>query len=609
MNDHIRDLLQSIPDEPGVYLMKDDAGEVIYVGKAKVLKNRVRSYFTAEAPSPKIYVMVPKIADIDFITTDSEMEALVLEDALIKKHQPRYNTLLKDDKKFPWIEITNEDFPRIQLTRSPKKKSSKNRSRYYGPYVDASSLRNVMDFIKQVFPLKQCRAPVCKDRPCINYHIGRCMGLCQGMATAEEYQQVVKQVELFLTGKQESLIDRLKEMMYKASERQEYERAAKYRDTIRAMQKIQETQKVVFDDPAAEQDLFAFAHEKFHLSIVLFRVREGKLVYKEAYDVTMEDLDTPEETLWAFIKDYYTTIGDDQVPRELIVPVVPEEYEGFNEYLSERRGSTVKMTIPKAQRKFELLNMAEKNAKIALDVFIQKAIRDYQNHWNQVGITIQNKLGLDKFPIRLECFDISHLSGVDTVASMVVFEAGRAKKSDYRRFKIRSTEGKSDDFKSMEEVITRRYSRLLKEKEPFPDLIIVDGGKGQLSSALNALARIGVMDQPIVSLAKKFEEVFIPYEKNPVVFEKDSPPLFLFQQIRDEAHRFAVTYQRKLRTKRLVKSSLDNLTSIGEKRRSSLMRHFGTIERLVAADIDDIAKVEGISLKTAEKIFREVHGY
>jgi excinuclease ABC subunit C len=607
LNNHIKEILDSIPDQTGVYLMKDSDGMILYIGKAKSLRSRVRSYFQNDSHSPKIEVMIPKIHSVDFITTDNEVEALLLEDTLVKKHQPRYNTLLKDDKKFPWIEITDDKYPRIIVTRNPSKKSRQNKSKYYGPYVNAGALYATIDFLKQVFPLKQCKTPVYRDKPCMNYHIHRCLGPCQELVTPEEYQQVLKQVELFLSGRQNELIKKLEEMMSTASKNLEYEKAAKYRDTISSIDQVIKAQKIIFDDHTIEQDIFSFLNDETGVSIVLLKIREGKLAYKESFNLTFNELDTAKETFLAFMENYYRTVQGDQLPKEIIVPCLAEETVLLEQLLYKKKGSKVRIILPKAGKKFDLLQMAEANARIALSNFQQQRIREYQNAWNQVGVTIQDKLNLPHFPLRLECFDISHLAGTDTVASMVVFLEGKPLKSDYRKFKIRSTEGKVNDYEAMKEVIKRRYLKLKKDNKSLPDLIIIDGGKGQLSFAINALKEIGLNNQPVISLAKRLEEVFIPGCKAPVIFDIDSPVLYLFQQIRDEAHRFAVTFQRNLRSKRMVKSRLDSIKFVGKQRKAFLLKHFGTLENILSATVEDIAEVKGISYNLARIIHRELH--
>lgn len=606
MSVKIEELIKMIPDETGVYLMKDSDEKIIYIGKAKSLRTRVKSYFSNEKLSPKISIMVPKIAKIDFITTDNEVEALILEDTLVKKYKPRYNTLLKDDKKFPWIEITDEKYPRILVTRKPITKSKRKNHKYFGPYVNAGALYSTIDFLKQVFPLKQCKVPVFKTKPCMNYHIHRCLGPCQDKVSSEDYKLVLSQVELFLTGKQNELLKKLENMMEKSSQALEFEKAAKYRDTIKAIEKVVETQKIVSDDNTLSQDVFAFSSDKIYIAVVLLRIREGKLVYKEGYDLIIDKLDTDKETFWAFLENYYQTVEPVQIPKEIIVSYAAEDSSILASLLSKRSGSKVKFTTPKARKKFELLQMAEKNALITLENANLKAQRMLQYDWNALGSTLQEKLLLKKFPLRIECFDISHLSGTDTVASMVVFIKGKPVKSEYRKYKIRITEGKIDDFAAMNEVISRRYKKT-RSKRALPDLIVIDGGKGQLSSACKALKELDIKDPQIVSLAKKFEEIFIPGADKPLIFEKDSPALYLFQQIRDEAHRFAVSFQRQLRSKRMTKSALDNLISIGKKRKALLLKYFGTPENIYKASIEELKEVKGINEKLAMFIYKQLN--
>lgn len=607
MNNNLAIQITNIPARIGVYIFKDSNDFILYIGKAKSLRNRVKSYFQKEYHSSKIAVMVPQISSIEFITTDSEIESLILEDTLIKKHKPKYNTLLKDDKKFPWIEITDEDYPRILVTRNPNRKKKKRSSKYFGPYVNAGALYSTLDFVKQIFPLKQCKTPVFKNKPCINYHIHRCLGPCQNLVTPEKYKQVVEQIELFLSGKQSILNEKLKNMMQQASTDLEFEKAAKYRDTIEAIGKIIDNQIIVSDDNSIEQDIFAFKNDDINIAIVLLRIREGKLVYKEGFDLKLEESNTPVETFWAFLEKYYKTINSNQIPKEIIVPYLAEDYELLSLHLSKERKRKVIFIIPKAQKKYKLLQMAKSNAELTLLTAQQKTIRMLQNDWNKVGITLEEKLKLERFPRKLECFDISHLSGIDTVASMVVFHDGKPVKSEYKRYKLKTTEGKIDDFASMIEVVTRRYSRLLNENTPLPDLIIIDGGKGQLSSAIKAFKKLGVLDPPVVSLAKKLEEVFIYGQKEPVIFDNDSPALYLFQQIRDEAHRFAITYQRNLRSKRMTKSSLDELVSIGKQRKNTLLKHFGSVDKIYKASIEELTVVAGINIKLAKLIYSQLN--
>lgn len=601
----IKEQLKLLPNAPGVYLMYDKDENIIYIGKAKVLKNRVRSYFAKRLDTPKLKVMVPQIIRFEFIITDSEVEALILESHMIKKHKPKYNVLLKDDKKFPWFLVTDEDYPRIIVTR--KNNRQKEKGKYFGPYTNARAMYSTLELIKKLFPLKQCKQPRFKDRPCIYNQIGKCLGPCQSLVTPKDYKEVVKQVELFLSGKQDELIAELKKQMERFAENQEYEKAAKYRDSYFDVQQVVEKQKVVTDNTTINQDIIGIDYDDIKMSLVLLKVRDGRLIGKNDFDLSLDQIHNSNEALITFIKEYYQMIESNDIPKEIIIPeeISKDEVSIIAEWLSYKRGNKVSLIAPKLQKKQELVELATKNATSYLEKLKLEELARLQNDWNQVGSYIQEKLQLARFPHRIECFDISHIQGANTVASMVVFKNGKPAKSEYKRFKIRSTEGKPDDFESMKEVIKRRYTRVLKDNLELADLIIVDGGKGQLSHAIEILDDIGLVDQPIVSLAKKLEEVFIPEHSQPKILPANSQPLFLFQKIRDEAHRFAITYHRKLRENQALQSVLDDIPGVGHKKKKILLGHFGDIKAVIKANRSELERVLGKS--SGNTVFKHLH--
>lgn len=596
----LKEQLNLLPDMPGVYFMLDKNGEIIYVGKAKILKNRVRSYFNKNHDSPKLRVMVPQIVSFKYIVTDTEVEALILESHMIKKYKPKYNVLLKDDKKFPWFLITDEDYPRIIVTRRANKNMAK--GRYYGPYTNSRAMYSTLELIKKIFPLKQCKTPRFKDRPCIYYQIGKCLGPCQKLVSSEEYKALVKQVEMFLSGNQGELLEQLKHQMEVYAEKQQYEKAARYRDSYFDVKKVMERQKVVSENTNIFQDIIGFYRESNRLCFVVMKIRHGRLIDKQDFDYEISPENTTEEYLERFLKDYY--ISTDDIASEIFLPleISEEEKDLISRWLKIKKGKKVDVAVPKIGRKKEMIDLANKNASISFDRLKLALSTQMVDEWNKVGAYIQEKLKLKNFPHTIECFDISHIQGTNTVASMVYFENGRPKKSMYKRFKIRTLKDTQvDDFQSMREVIRRRYSRLKKENLPMPDLIIIDGGKGQLSSAVGVLEELGGISSDIVSLAKREEEVFLPHQKNSILFPLNSKALFLFQKVRDEAHRFAITYHRKLRSKTAVESSLDEIPGVSEKKKKQLFERFETIEGILAANKEELQDMFG--LKTGEKIF------
>lgn len=550
MNEQLKQTLKLLPSLPGCYIYYNNRGEVIYVGKAKILKRRVMSYFNRKHDSVKVNVLVSQIERLEYIITNTEVEALILESHLIKKYKPKYNILLKDDKKYPYFLITDEDFPRITIVR--KKNMNPEKGKYYGPYTDIRAMHATLDFLKKIFPLKQCRTPKFKDRPCLYYHIGRCMAPCQNKVTPEEYKAIVKQAELFLSGKQSELMKQIKEQMQKYSDSLQFEKAAKLRDSYNDLAKTLEKQKVVYENTKLNEDIISLMSDDGIFAIVILMIREGRLIDKKDFTYEVEEEDRT-EFFATFFKEYYTTLKleypDRIVSNELEAIGEKALYEEWLEILAQKK---VKISYGKSAQGKELQMLADKNAKVVLDNAKISKMSKIRDDFNEIGSYLAEKLQLKNFPHRMECYDISHIQGTNTVASMVTFINGLPKKSEYRKFKVKMTEGKPDDFLSMKEVLTRRLSHLGEEKWAKPDLMIIDGGKGQLSSVMEIIEELGISGIDVVSLAKKHEEVFLPKQSEPVILPRNSSALFLFQRIRDEAHRFAITYHRKLRSKSMI---------------------------------------------------------
>lgn len=598
----VQQTLSIIPELSGSYQYYDKDGEIIYVGKAKNLKKRVYSYFNKHHDSPKLRVMVPQIAKIQFIVTDSEVEALILESHLIKKHKPKYNVLLKDDKKFPYFVITEEEYPRIIVARKANK--NKIKGKYFGPYTDSRAMYATLDLIKKLFPLKQCKNPKFKDRPCLYYHIGRCMAPCQRLITPDEYKKILKNVELFLTGKQKELVDALKKEMGKYAAKEDFEKAARYRDSWMDVQKTMEHQKVVFENTNINQDIIAVYNESNLFVVSLLQIRQGRLTDKKDFQFsnTEGNLSSEYEVLTTFLKEYYTMASESEIPNTIVLPRLLEQndIELYTNWLASVAGKKVKISDAPTKRNIELLNLAQKNAKFFFEKVKLQKLTEIQRDYNEVGSYIQEKLGLTKFPYVVECFDISHIQGTNTVASMVTFENGLPKKSRYRKFKVRSTESKPDDFKSLQEVVERRYFGKLTETLPMPDLIIIDGGKGQLSSVMEIFESKG-LEVDVVSLAKRLEEVFKPHKSEPVIFPINSPALYFFQRIRDEAHRFAITYHRKLRGKKATESVLDEIKGLSSTSKETLMKEFKDVKKISKASYEELC--EKIPKRSAKAVY------
>ena len=562
MNETLKETIKLVPEQPGCYIYYDKDGEIIYVGKAKNLKRRVYSYFHKQHDSVKTNVLVSQIEKLEYIITDSEVEALILESHLIKKHKPRYNILLKDDKKYPYFLITDEDFPRIQVVR--KKNLNPDKGRFYGPYTDVGAMYATLEFLKKLFPLKQCKTPKFSNRPCLYYHIGKCLAPCQGKVTPEEYQKLIHQVELFLSGKQTELLKQIQLQMQKYAESEQFEKAAKMRDSYLDLQKTLERQKVVYENTKLNEDIIAVLYEDGILAIVILMIREGRLIDKKDFTYFVDNIDKT-EYFETFFRDYYTGLKL-EYPDKIISKDLEEvgDKELYEDWLRVISGKKITINYAKGGGKSkykELYELAVKNAANVLENARIKKMAQIRDDFNEVGSYLAEKLHLTNFPNRIECYDISHIQGTNTVASMVVFQNGLPKKSAYRKFKVRSTEGKPDDFLSMKEVLSRRLSRLGEPKWEKPDLIIIDGGKGQLSSVMQIVEGMGIKvgegGIDFVSLAKREEEVFLPHQSESILLPRDSNALYLIQRIRDEAHRFAITFHRDLRSKSAVKKLKD----------------------------------------------------
>lgn len=600
MNQELTEKLAHLPDKPGVYLMKDEHGRIIYVGKAVVLKNRVRSYFqSSRNHSPKVLSMVSRIADLEYIVTGSEMEALILECNLIKKHRPKYNISLRDDKTYPYIKVTlHEAFPRIYATR----KVLKDGARYFGPYTNAGAVHETLKLLRKMFPLRSCRNLDAK-RPCLEYHIKRCLAPCAGYVTAEVYGRMIKAASMLLEGRSDHVMKDLRRQMEVAAENLEFEQAARLRDQLAAVEKITEKQNIVTG--AGDQDAIGMARSALGTCVQVFFIRSGKMVGRDHFIISGSEHEDDEAVLTAFIKQYYSQAGF--IPREVLLPIVLAEQPLLGEWLSQQKGGRVQVETPKRGTKKDIVEMAAGNAATVLE---EQASR-IQAHTDQTAGAVAelgSYLDMDNLPERIECFDISHIQGAETVASMVVFEGGMPKKEDYRRYKLKTVEGKPDDFKSMQEVVGRRYREA---QGVLPDLIIIDGGKGQLNAALEIIRGNGLTEVMVVGLAKEFEHVFKEGESEPLILPRHSQSLYLIQRIRDEAHRFAITYHRKLRSKRNMVSVLDHVPGIGAKRRKALWDAFGSLNKIKGASVEEMAALPGMNYAAAQAVydfFREKKG-
>jgi len=634
--DSLRAVLRRLPTSPGVYLMKHADGRVLYVGKADSLRSRVRSYFGARGPEDaRISRMVTEVADVEYIVTDTVSEAYLLESNLIKEHRPRFNIRLRDDKSYPFVKITlGEDFPRIVRTRALKRDGS----RYFGPYASASSVDETLKLLRKIFPFRTCNLDIPEgkrvlERPCLLYYINRCQGPCIEAIPKPEYRETIGQIVDFLDGRQEPIAADLKREMAEHSDALRYEQAAAARDKLRAVERTMEQQKMAAFS-RAEHDVIGMAREEDEACVQVMQVRNGKLIGREHF-VVEGARDVPDATvLGAFLQQYYAST--DAVPRALLTPILPAEADELAAYLADRRGVRVTISVPERGEKRRLVAMAMGNAVEALARERAEWLADTTKRDEALG-EVAAALGLPRPPERIECYDMSNIQGTSAVGSMVVFVDGRPEPREYRRFRIRSGDT-PDDFRMMAEVLRRRFGRVARLRretgalslaavgadeapegqEPdtnvgagalrtsdswaVPDLVIVDGGKGQLSAAVGVMDELAITDVPLTGLAKRFEELYLPGRSDPVVLPRRSQALYLVQRIRDEAHRFAITYHRDVRGKRALRSELDDIAGIGPGRKKALLKRFGSVRRIREASVDEVADTPGISRELAERL-------
>jgi len=640
MNEKIQSVLNSLPHKPGIYLMKDAQGTILYVGKAISLYNRVRSYFQESSNlSPKNRSMVAKVDDIEFLVVKNEVEALVLESNYIKQYRPKYNVLLRDDKSYPYIKVSlTEDFPRVYRVRSFQRDGN----RYFGPYTNSGAVDSTLDLLNKLFAFRTCRydasawAPPRNGeppsgwkqkllpRPCTQYYIHRCIAPCVAYATREEYDAVIQQVILFLEGKHDEVVKTLQEQMQAAAENLNFEDAARIRDRIKAVERILEKQRIIHTEGQDDQDVIALASDEDETSALVFFFRNGKLIGREFFILQGTRDSSSGEVMSSFLQQFYES--SPHVPAEIIVETEPDDKAVVQSWLKEKRGGAVAINAPKRGEKLRLVEMVKQNAQEVLEQQRIKWLTDSQK--TQLALEeLQEALNLAAPPQRIECYDISNTQGTNSVGAMVVFEAGRPKSSEYRRFKIKTVEG-PNDFASHQEMLRRRFRRQtsndresngpLEEKESenaiqleqevslqhewaMPDLVIIDGGKGQLSAAMEVMQELHI-DIPTIGLAKENEEIFIPGSPDPIILPRSSQGLYMVQRIRDEAHRFGITYHRKLRSDRTFKSVLDEIPGIGPKRKQALMKHYGSVRAISAASIEDLAALNGMTRDAAEKV-------
>jgi excinuclease ABC subunit C len=607
--------LKRLPDRPGVYLMKDARGTVLYVGKAQSLRSRVRSYWQKQSPGGEVHLIrsvIDKVADLEYTLTDSVSEALLLEINLVKRHRPRYNVRLKDDKSYPFIKITGEEFPRVERTR----KLPADGSRYFGPYASASSVDEAMNLIRRIFPFRTCTLDIHEgrkaiERPCLLYHIKRCQAPCVGYIGKSDYRAQIEQIERFLDGRQEDVVRELTRQMNEASDATEYERAAALRDKVKAIERTMESQKMAAHR-TTEEDVLGLAREDNQAAVQLFAVRGGKMIGRDVFL-----LDAPRETddatvLAGFVQQYYERATS--VPPEVLVPTLPDEVADLEVYLAGRRDGAVHFRVPQRGEKRELLELATRNA---IETLAREHARWLADHGKTLAALEELAVALDlpSTPIRIECYDISNFQGAQSVGSMVVFEEGRPRTGEYRRFRIKDVVG-ANDYASHQEVLRRRFRRAKVGEEgneeelrwQLPDLVVIDGGKGQLSAAKAELDELGYHDLAVVGLAKEREEIFLPDRDEPVMLPVTSPALYMMQRLRDEAHRFAITYHRALRAKAATHSAFDDLPGVGPRRRAALLRVFGSAKRVREAPVEQVAAVPGIGPALAARIKAGLEG-
>ncbi len=574
----------NLPNKPGVYIMRDADDTIIYIGKAKNLIKRVKSYFREKLDRPKTQILMSHFDSLEYIVTNSEKEALILEANLIKKHRPRYNVQLKDDKRYPYVKITSEDFPRLVITRNITKNGI-----YYGPFTDAGAVKQTVKFLKSLFKIRTCRN---MDGPCLNSQIDLCYAPCAGNISKEEYSEIIKTIDLFFQGKYSTIVKNLKIEMADAAESEEYEKAAVIRDQIASIEEIMEKQFVELMDDDLDQDVIALSPGENEVVVIVMPIRNGKIVGRDDFMMSGSQYDSSSEVTFAFIQQYYGY--NRHVPKQILLDEDIDDKELLEEWLSDLRGNKVHIKVPQKGVKLRLVKMARKNAEI---------IQHQKEKMEGALVELKKYLKLEKLPHVIEGYDISNISGKFAVGSKVSFKDGKPNKRKYKHFKM-ETPG-PNDFAMMEELLTRRLKMVDQDAEP--DLIVIDGGKGQLGMACGVLDKLNLTHIPIIGLAKEFEEIYTPNSKRPIIIPKNNKALHLLQQVRDESHRFAITYHRKLRSKNISASSLDDIAGIGKKRKINLLKEFGTIDNIKKASIEDLAKIDGMNQKTAENVYNYYH--
>ena len=574
----------NLPNKPGVYIMRDSSDTIIYVGKAKNLIKRVKSYFREKLDRPKTQILMSHFDSLEYIVTNSEKEALILEATLIKKHRPRYNVQLKDDKRYPYVKITDEDFPRLVITRNVTKNGI-----YYGPFTDVGSVKQTVKFLKSLFKIRTCRN---MNGPCLNAQIDLCNAPCDGRITKEEYSEIINKIDLFFQGKYSVIVKNLKNEMMDAADNEEFEKAAVIRDQIASIEEIMEKQFVDLVDDDLDQDVIAIAPGENEVVVIIMPIRNGKIVGRDDFLMSASQYDSSSEIMFAFIQQYYGY--NRHVPKQILLDEDIDDKELLEEWLSDLRGNKVKIKVPQKGVKLRLVKMAKKNAEI---------IKHQKKKMESALIELKKYLKLEKMPHVIEGYDISNISGKFAVGSKVSFKDGKPDKKRYKHFKM-ETPG-PNDFAMMEELLTRRLKMV--DRDPEPDLIVIDGGKGQLGMACGVLEKLNLTHIPIIGLAKEFEEVFTPNSKRPIIIPKNNKALYLLQQVRDESHRFAITYHRKLRSKNISASSLDDIAGVGKKRKVALLKEFGGIDNIKMASVDQLAKIDGMNQKTAENVYNYYH--
>ena len=570
----------NLPSKPGVYIMRDSSDTIIYVGKAKNLIKRVKSYFREKLDRPKTQILMSHFDSLEYIVTNSEKEALILEATLIKKHRPRYNVQLKDDKRYPYVKITDEEFPRLVITRNVTKIGI-----YYGPFTDVGSVKQTVKFLKSLFKIRTCRN---MNGPCLNSQIELCNAPCDGRISKEEYSEIINKIDLFFQGKYSVIVRNLKREMMEAAENEEFEKAAVIRDQIASIEEIMEKQFVDLVDDDLDQDVIAIAAGEREVVVIIMPIRNGKIVGRDDFLMSASQYDSPSEIMFAFIQQYYGY--NRHVPKQILLDEDIDEKELLEDWLSDLRGNKVKIKVPQKGVKLRLVKMAKKNAEI---------IKHQKKEMESALVELKKYLKLEKMPRVIEGYDISNISGKFAVGSKVSFKDGKPNKKKYKHFRM-ETPG-PNDFAMMEELLTRRLKMV--DRDPEPDLIVIDGGKGQLGMACGVLEKLNLTHIPIIGLAKEFEEVFTPNSRRPIIIPKNNKALYLLQQVRDESHRFAITYHRKLRSKNISASSLDDIPGVGKKRKVALLKEFGSIDNIKKASVDQLAKIDGMNQKTAENVY------